>query len=297
MTSSLSAWTSRLRRRCIAFRVGVSGRTFVPQDRRQSLAYADGFAVLRDWRAERLSLGRFGPLAVLLSGAAALGSVAGWESFVAGTFIALLLLAQFRLWDDLVDVGRDRSDHPERALTRTNDHRSVVAACVALGLVNALVLYRYAGSSALSGFVLLNAFLGGWYGLHAGRGLCHLHVVPLKYPVFVLLLGAPVWTMTTLLGAAAIYAAVCLFDLLDGGPRRQSAKTALVLLHGSTLSMLACAQQVDAVGLGFGIGVAGIIAFACIGKPRQGFVECARRYAPFLAALIVLVRLAMGDAH
>jgi hypothetical protein len=60
--------------------------------------------------------------------------------------------------------------------------------------------------------------------------------------------------------------------------------------------MLACAPQVDAVGLGLGIGVAGIIAFACIGEPRQGFVERARRYAPFLAALIVLVRLAFGDA-
>ncbi len=272
------------------------GRTFVLEDRRQSLAFADGFAVLRAWRAERLSLTRFGPLAMLLAGAAALGSAAGWESFVAGTFIALLLLAQFRLWDDLVDVGRDRSEHPERALTRTNEHRSVVAVCVALGLANALVLYHYAGSSALTGFVLFNAFLGFWYGLHAGRGPCHLHAVLLKYPVFVLLLGAPAWTMTTLLGAAAIYAAVCLFDLLDGGPRRHSVTTMLLLLHGSTLSMLACAPQVDAVGLGLGIGVAGIIAFACIGEPRQGFVERARRYAPFLAALIVLVRLAFGDA-
>ncbi len=296
MTSSLSAWASRLRRRCIACRVSVLGLTFVAHDRGQPFAFADGFAVLRAWRAERMSLARFGPLALLLAGAAILGSAPGWESFVAAACIALLLLAQFRLWDDLVDVGRDRSEHPERVLTWASDRRVVLAACVVLGVVNAFVLYCYAGPIALSSFALFNVLLGAWYGLHAGRGLWHLHVLLLKYPVFVLLLGAPASTMTTLAGAAAIYAAICLFELLDGNARHHSVTPALLLVHGLSLSVLACAPHVDGAGLGIGIGIAGVIAFACIGAPRRGFVERTRRYAPFLAALIVLVRLALGDA-
>ena len=47
---------------------------------------------------------------------------------------ALLLLAQFRLWDDLADRERDRRDHPERVLSTAEPWFFVTTALVLAGI-------------------------------------------------------------------------------------------------------------------------------------------------------------------
>lgn len=255
----------------------------------------NGIATLRAWRAERMPPVRFGPLALLLAGAACLRADAGWEELLLKTFVALMLLVQFRLWDDLVDANRDRSSHPERVLARSDDRRVFAAACIGLCGANAYVLNVVAGSTALTGFVLLNVLLGAWYGLHSQRGILHLHVLLLKYPVFVVLLGLPAWTHSMLAGAAATYASVCLFDLLGQKAPRTPALTGLLMLHGLGLALLALLPKVDVFGVVTSIAVAAIVAFACVeSSGHRGLRTAAGGHAPFVATLLILVRHFLG---
>jgi hypothetical protein len=67
------------------------------------------------WRAQRLPLARFGLLALLLAWAAGADTMTA-AGALASIVLALSLVAQCRLWDDLVDRERDRRAQPERLL-------------------------------------------------------------------------------------------------------------------------------------------------------------------------------------
>jgi len=91
------------------------------------------------WRAQRLPLARFVPLAVLIAWAAG-GSTVATARGLALIGLALSLIAQCRLWDDLVDRDRDRSAHPERLLAARGPIDVYVNAVIGLGAVNAVAL-------------------------------------------------------------------------------------------------------------------------------------------------------------
>jgi hypothetical protein len=166
------------------------------------------------WRAQRLPLARFAPLAVLIAWAAG-GSTVATARGLALIGLALSLIAQCRLWDDLVDRDRDRSAHPERLLAARGPVDVYVNAVIGLGAVNALALaVLFAWPRALGAAVLFAA-LALWYRGHRARGLVHAHALLLKYPAFVLLLAGSPFAHQTLAGSLVVYVAMWAFEILD----------------------------------------------------------------------------------
>ena len=167
---------------------------------------------LRAWRAERLLLARFGPLALMLAWAAC-GSALASARGVAAAALAFSLVAQCRLWDDLADRGRDLRSHPERVLVRARSLAPFLYATVLLGGANALALCAFNGPAHALGAAALFAAIAGWYRWHARRELAHALMLLLKYPAFVPLLAAPgTWPLAA---AAVVYGALCAFEWLD----------------------------------------------------------------------------------
>jgi hypothetical protein len=166
------------------------------------------------WRAQRLPLARFGLLAVLLAGAACGGALASARglAFIA---LALSLVAQCRLWDDLVDRGRDRSAHPERLLAVGAAAGPFATAVVVLAAANATALGLLYGPQRALPAAVLFAALALWYRRHRARGVLHAHMLLLKYPAFVLLLAASPFATQALAVALVVYTAMCAFEILD----------------------------------------------------------------------------------
>lgn len=173
------------------------------------------------WRATRFPWLRFIPLAAFLVWAAWAGSAASLASIGAAFAIAAALLAQFRLWDDLVDRERDRKAHPERVLARAESSAPFERCAWTLGAANAIALAWTGGVTALAGFLLLCAAAALWYRLHRGRGSLHALVLHLKYPAFVVLIAPP--GAAPAAGAGLAYAALIGFELLHARSRRGAA--------------------------------------------------------------------------
>ena len=68
--------------------------------------------------AERLSPAIFVPAAALIALVSHTAGGHAADSWLLDLLLALLLIAQFRLWDDLADREHDRRAHPERVLVR-----------------------------------------------------------------------------------------------------------------------------------------------------------------------------------
>jgi hypothetical protein len=129
---------------------------------------------------------------------------------------ALLLLAQFRLWDDLADRERDRGAHPARVLVRAADLTPFAATCVWLGVFNLCAAAWRGGVLSASLLALLNTGAAIWYGVRLpARTAAADMTVLAKYPVFVLILAgnsmSSAWALAA--SASAVYAAACAFEL------------------------------------------------------------------------------------
>jgi hypothetical protein len=69
------------------------------------------------WFRERFALSLFGPVCLLLTAAAAWSARDVTSPLLSVTLLfGVVLLVQFRLWDDLEDRDRDRQTHPARVL-------------------------------------------------------------------------------------------------------------------------------------------------------------------------------------
>lgn len=247
-------------------------------------------ALLRAWRTERMPWMRFGPLAVLIAWAACSGEAIEAATLAIRCALAWMLLAQFRLWDDLVDRARDRGAHPERALARRQDVGAMAAACAVLGAANALALGLRLGIAAVALFAGLSAGLAAWYRCHAERGLLHAHVLLLKYPAFVLMITAPfVDPWAACAAMAAVYSSMCAFELLET-EGATNGRLGMLAAHGGVLILAACGPHVDpASGIAAGL-VAAIWVLALVCGPDLP----ARKYLPFLSAVVVLARITLG---
>ena len=166
--------------------------------------------------AERFSPRVFLPMAVVIAGAASGGALSGMRLGLDASF-ALLLLAQFRSWDDLADRGRDAVSHPERVLVRAMSTTPIVAFSGALAILNiCLAIQRDASGIAVAVLVALIGALGAWYSLRTGRTAAGDHLVLSKYPAMVIVvagarvLNAPV---QILCAALALHLAVCLYEV------------------------------------------------------------------------------------
>lgn len=176
---------------------------------------------------ERFHLRLFVPLAIFIAIAAS-GGAAAWDTFAIDTGFALLLLAQFRIWDDLADRSRDAVTHPTRVLVRAPQVTPVIALCGALAVLNiCTAVWRDGTGVAVAVLAVLNGVLGAWYlartsadgGLesrHARRSAAGDHLLLAKYPaMLVVVAGARVTSapLQILLAAAALYAAVCAYEV------------------------------------------------------------------------------------
>ena len=166
--------------------------------------------------AERFSLRVFVPMAVVIAGAASGGALSGARLILDAAF-ALLLLAQFRSWDDLADRGRDAVSHPDRVLLRAMSTAPLVAFSGALATLNiCLAIERDASGVAVAVLVGLIGVLGAWYSLRTVRRAAGEHLLLSKYPAMVIVvagarvLSAPV---TILSAALAVYLGVCLYEV------------------------------------------------------------------------------------
>jgi hypothetical protein len=193
------------------------------------------------WLRERMPARRFVPLALLLT---LLGGPLDTRR-IPLALLAWLLLATFRLRDDLADRERDRQRAPERVLVRTPALRPFSRAW-ALGFVVAL-----AGVVLAQGLVhaRMLVWLGGAFELAYGRALGGRHRwVLLKYPAFVLLLAERIDLETAGI-AALVYLSLALFERIDDpelaarphAPLRASACPLLAGVLGTALLVDAAA--------------------------------------------------------
>lgn len=173
--------------------------------------------MLQDYVVERLPPRMFVPLAALIALAGRIDVVPTSASgLLADGTVVLLLLAQFRLWDDLADRRRDAVEHPQRVLVRAPSDTMFRVACLILSAVNAATLaIVYESSLALVTFVTLTSGMALWYTTRGPRSLAADHVLLLKYPAFVLIVAAGRHVAHPGLvacSAAAIYLAACVYE-------------------------------------------------------------------------------------
>jgi hypothetical protein len=251
----------------------------------------DAFAA---WRAQRLPLVRYAPLALLIAGAAC-GSAIASPRGVAGFVLALSLIAQYRLWDDLVDRVRDRRSHPERMLARIASSRPFVHSVVVLAIANAAALGVLHAWPHAMGAIVLIATIGGWYRLHGARGLLHAHVLLLKYPAFVLLLAASPLQSGTLAAALVVYAAMCAFELLDTRFRNAAAEPIAFSAHALVLAAVPVLARADGPALLAAALVPALLALAWRG--RSDSVAMPTSYLPFACVAIALVLIHPGGTE
>jgi hypothetical protein len=166
--------------------------------------------------AERFSPRTFIPVALVIAGAASGGALSGARLGLDAAF-ALLLLAQFRSWDDLADRGRDAVLHPARVLVRATSIAPFVAFSGALAILNIwLAIERDASGVAAAVLVALIGALAAWYSLRRRRTAAGDHLLLSKYPAMVIVvagdrvLNAPFQVLSASL---ALHLAVCLYEL------------------------------------------------------------------------------------
>jgi hypothetical protein len=172
--------------------------------------------MLGAYLAERFSPRIFVPTAVAIAVAASGGALSG-ARFCRDTTFALLLLAQFRSWDDLADRGRDAVSHPERVLVRATSTAPIVALSGVLAILNiCLAIQRDASGIAVVVLVGLIGALGAWYSFRTGRTFAGDHLLLSKYSAMVIVVagGRVLETPVQILWAAlAIHFAACLYEV------------------------------------------------------------------------------------
>ena len=145
--------------------------------------------MLAYWR-ERLPVRTFGPVAAAIACPPQLAGFRGAGAFALDAALAWLLLAQFRLWDDLVDRDVDRKRHPHRVLARTAHVGRYVLLCLALTVVNVLALQsRERPEISLPLLAVLTLALAVAYTESARSPAIDL-IRLTKDPVFVLIVAA-----------------------------------------------------------------------------------------------------------
>lgn len=161
--------------------------------------------------------------------------------------MALLLVLEFRLWDDLCDVELDRISHPERVLCRVTTLQPVWALCGLLMAINVGCAWLARGWWAAATLAGLHGLLAAWYGCRgrSHRPVSHYHVVLLKYPVFVWILGgirpADAFDPRLFLSAALVYLGLCLYEVAhDGQLRRLRMAQICLAIESVLLAALGC---------------------------------------------------------
>jgi len=169
----------------------------------------------RLYRCERFPLRIFALVAVVLTLAAFVEGIPhDWFEVLLSWMASVLLLLQFRIWDDLGDRNHDAAHHPDRVLSRCHRVSAFYVLLAFIGLSNWIVLLLL-GHSTIP-FLLVCAAASFWYTHVDGalrRGIAGRHVLLLKYPVFVWLI-APSHPPELISSMAIVYLSGAIYELL-----------------------------------------------------------------------------------
>ena len=237
---------------------------------------------LRAYLRERLPLTLFGPLALLL---ALLGGAPKLER-VSMIGLALILIAVFRLRDDLADRSRDAVEHPDRVLVRASRLEPFELA-FRLGLLAAFVLIALALGLGRGASLLVLA-LGFELGYRLNLPYRHDWVL-LKYPCFVVLLGDDVTAAIVTL----CYLSFAVFEYVDdetlwARPRTKLRLLAYVIAAGLIAAM--CLHDANAPLLWF-VALAGVWSLCC------AYVYAAERTIAARLGLFLITLLLWSHHH
>ena len=195
---------------------------------------------------ERLPLRVFGPLAATLALAARAGAVPSPAPvFVLDTAVVLMILAQFRLWDDLADRHLDAIAHPERVLVQASSDVVFRVACAALAVLNvALLRIAYPNRAGIAMLGALNIGMALWYARRGSRSALGDHLLLAKYPAFVLIVACGRGIDRPILAAcaaAAVYLAACLYEAIHDPDSPAARHRRLVMCEAALLAAFASA--------------------------------------------------------
>jgi len=176
-------------------------------------------ATLGAYVRERMPVAIFGPAIALLTLAAvwtagSADSLRAWT--MCGGLIALMVL-QFRLWDDVEDRERDRTDHPDRLVVRTDaaPFRIWIAALASFSLLASLLA---GGVGTFVGVVALNtAALAAYRAVRrqVAPVVWRFVILLAKYPAFVAVAASAVGDLRAdraVPAAALAYLSACIYE-------------------------------------------------------------------------------------
>ena len=243
------------------------------------------------------------------------GLATGWpaaaSTWMLNIMSAALLIMQFRLWDDLRDVDRDRRVFPERVLCQA---KSFVGFRIVLGLlfaVNFILLAAFKSELPLITFLVLNLLTLAWYSVR-DRMRCSSvfshSIVLLKYPVFVYLLGSNTGGRERMLSSSyamcLTFLCFCIYELLHDsrvGPIKHVHQWLILELVAMFLvgifmsnDLIGRSQMLAAVQTG--LVVMGIVVLARLFERFRNEVPPGRWcYTVFLVGLVWLLNYALAS--
>lgn len=175
---------------------------------------------LTRYRRERLP----GTLVLTVAVLLALAGMAATTQFDAAIFcwnliLAAVLMIQFRLWDDLMDVDTDRLQFPDRVLCRLESHRPFWLGVLLLFAINCAAIGFFKSWTTAVVFVSLNIVFFVWYYLVRGYFSRFLNVmfVLAKYPAFTFVIAdAPALKnrIPVIISMVAVSVVACLYEIL-----------------------------------------------------------------------------------
>lgn len=265
--------------------------------------------LIRDYLQTRFPLARFLPCAVVL----VLASIASIPTTSPGGVLlslglALTLVLQFRLVDDLADLSRDRAAHPHRVLVGSPSRAPFWSLAAALFFVNSGVLaVAAAPADGLLPFLALCAGLSVWYlwlrRQFPGRVLGY-HVILVKYPLFVYLLSRVTGQDAAHpLPMGLVYLLFLLYEVAHDpslraeAAARRAAAAALVLFLATSIAMAAhlAGHNVPSALVSVAVGTLGCCMMAAgLKHTESGSAFGAGGYAVFAFGLGLIVNFLIG---
>ncbi len=154
---------------------------------------------------------------------------------VASFVLAVLLVFEFRLWDDLADRVRDQERYPNRVLCQATSIVAFQRFCGVLALINMCLVAGLRSWWSFAVLLLLHVLLAAWYGTRdrwrAGI-VINYHAVLLKYAGFVLILGTTSHAKLTprlFISSVVVYLSLCVFEVLHD-PQLRTLRAAWLML-------------------------------------------------------------------
>ena len=167
------------------------------------------------WLVERVATARIAALCLLLA-AVAWGAASETLFWTVAVPIVLLVI-QFRLWDDLAERAHDAFHHPARVAVRTAHASCFAALAAVLAVVVAVLLAVTRDGMVLGAYGALLAAAAVFYkkSVVAIRHPWRTYAILLKYPVFVALCAGPAAPLRIAAASVAVFGVLAAFETLD----------------------------------------------------------------------------------